>query len=331
MKEVKIMIHDIQALHEGYRSCVEDIIVSVATWWGMDHQYMYTEAWDFYYTRWTPLSKDALGSRLHEGIDKTWHNLSAFHGLILHINSHLHSPYEAFELIKKETGAKRPVMIYINDYWCHWRTSYQKEHQIQPCLVIGVEADNSGLMCIDPYTTREIKNLPIHDFHDAYKNIVTFEKREEHILPFSIQAVMIPILEDLLGLREEDNRFDRMRDFAIDIENTLDLNLEVDHNAPYDIKSDLFNTIKYIARRRTQFATLLTYISNRFHVDMLHYAQTVNQTAQKWDLIVNLLLRMYYSKDWLTSRKNIAKKVKEAADYEENIAESLLFSLISTK
>jgi len=327
MKEVSRVMLDIKPMHGDFRSCVEDIIVSVASWWGRNHEMMYAEAWNFKYTRWSPVLPSTLGRRLSEGEDKTWSHLARYHGIFLVFHGNLFSPSDALKLIRKELSKAQPVMIYVNDYWCPWRKFYQTEHQIQPCLVVGIEESSSELICIDPYSTSEIKHFPIDKFMHAFKSCVTFIKGDDIDTIVDADDIIRFSLENLLSSKEERNKFDDMRTFAFDIENTLDMNLEIQGSTFSDPKSELLNTLKYIARRRKQFSLFLKYMSEKYIGDISHYSDRMSLAWQKWSVITNLFLKMYYMQDWIVSRKNIADKIREAADFEEHIARGLLDAL----
>ncbi|WP_432409064.1 hypothetical protein [Wukongibacter sp. M2B1] len=320
---------NIKPLHGDFRSCVEDVIVSVASWWERNHELMYAEAWNFQYTPWDPVLPNTIGKRLSEGEDKTWSYLARFHGIFLKYQKNLHSPSEALKLIENELEKGHPVMVYVNDFWCPWRKFYQIEHQIQPCLVVGINVSNSQLICIDPYSTSEFKVFPIDKFMNAYKNCVTFTKGQYTDVDERVEDIIRLSAEKLLECKEHGNRFDNMRIFAFDIEHTLDMNMEMQGSTFSAPRYQLLNTLKYLARRRRQYSLFIGYMSKRYGWNISNYCNEMDLASQKWNIITNLFLKMHYMQEWYISRKNIANKIREAADFEERIANSLLNSLDS--
>ncbi|SCY96022.1 hypothetical protein [Alkaliphilus peptidifermentans] len=320
------MILNIKPKHEDFRSCVEDIVASVASWWDRNHLLMYAEAWNFQYIPWNPSLPNTLGRRLWEGEDKTWLNISNYHGIKISFQKDIISPQDAMMLIKSQLSEHRPIMVYVNDYWCPWRKLYQKEHQIQPCLVVGFEEGDSGLICIDPYSTKEIKYFPKEEFEYAYKNCVTFQKVENYNELLIVEDIIRLSPEKLFDEKAHGNSFQSMRNFAYDMENTLDMNLEMEGSTFSAPKSELLNTLKYISRRRRQYFLFLKYIGEGYGIDVCRYSEGMDMSWEKWSIITNLFLKMYYLEDWKLNKKSIAGKIREAADLEEAIALDILNS-----
>lgn len=327
MKEVNAMMLDIKPLHENYRSCVEDVVASVVSWWSREHELMYAGAWNFKYSRWNPVMSNTFGRRLNEGEDESWTYLASFHGVALSFQDNLYSPSDALDLIGSELRKKRPVMTYVNDFWCPWRKDYQTEHQIQPCLVIGFDTSGTNLICIDPFSTYEVLVFPVEQFVLAYKGCVTFIKFQQVETITNIKNIVGISPLKLFDSEGGKNRFDDMRVFAGDIDKTLDLNMEVQGGTASAPKSELLNIVKYITRRRKQFSVLLKYAEERYGGFFAGYSVKMDSVWQKWNIITNLFLKMYYMQDWYESRKNLADKIWKVADFEESIAKALLSDL----
>lgn len=307
---------DIKPIHEEYRSCTEDIICSVAAWLDMDHELMYTEAWDFIYDGWTPGHPYGIGDRLSEGIDRTWHNICHYHGLQLEYKKNIFTFNQARSTIFERLREGYPVMIYLDGYWCDWRKEGRNRHIYSNVLVIGYDASDKLFICIDPYYLDKTIGFPAEKMQLAYKNLIIISQNKE-IKEENVLEVLHKSPRRLL------KKFSMMYHFAHDIEHTLDFNLEtLGEDEMINIK--LFNILKFIIRRRKQYSAFLKYVYTHYHKVRKNYSGDMENIADKWNMILKLLMKSYYSEDWIIRRKHIAKLILDIVDLEKKLAYQII-------
>ncbi|MEF2965908.1 hypothetical protein V3851_08710 [Paenibacillus sp. M1] len=318
---------NIQPKHEDYRSCLEDILASVSAYWKRDHELMFIGSWNFCFRSSCTNTSETLGSRLHEGEENTRRYLDYYHGIVLETHDPI-SEKELWEIVASELTGNKPVIIYVNDYWCPWSKNYRIREEMHPCLAVGMGSDDNGLFCLDPYNVSNIQFLSADLCGRLHRKCGTFQLQDRQEKPHNWSEIIYKASFGMLK-KEADfgNRFDDMRAFAQEIGRSLDLDVEARENG-WMLDSLLLDRLKYIMRRRKQFAVVLNYLALNCEEEAVpylsHHSRQMLEAAQQWEIILQLLLKMFYTKSWETGRLKIADKLRELADFEEQIALAMI-------
>lgn len=311
------MVLDVKPIHMHYQSCTEDIIVTIAVWLGIDYQLMYAFAWNFEYKQWNQTLPYSIGQRLCEGEDKSWDYMNQYHGLDFKLEE---IPFfdQASERMIQELDKKHPVILYLDYFYCDWRADGKKHHECTDVLVIGYERDRNVFICLDPYYTTNSVILSFETLQKGYKAIVTYSCRKQNKLPESMYDILGKAKNHML----QTNAFEQMRCLGRDIRDSLDFCME-QVCEEQDTRMPILDRIKYIIRRREQYAIFLRYIRSQCTFPEDEANDLMMITTAKWKLVLKLLMRSYYAKDWQEKRCLTAEKIFELSELEERLAKIL--------
>ena len=309
-------------LHEEHRSCLEDILVSIAVFLEKEYEIMYTEAWNFNYLEWTILNPGNYGTRISEGEDKTLYYLKVYQGIEMKYRKELNKFSDIIMEIKKNDNKNNPIIVYFNEFYCPVSKYYNLENRLQPYLIIGLNKNQEYIQICNPNTKKIIQNISCKDFEKAYRYHVIVDSNNSYINnPDFYNLVTLSARKMLNGCK---NKFDQMRFLADDLSVVFDLQLEGTINMDNTVQSEILNTFTYITRRREQYSIFMNYISNKYDKGALEFADLMHTASKNWNIITNSMLRIFITKDWDSKKEFVANKIKSVADFEENVAIKIL-------
>lgn len=316
------MCLDVKPVHDEAWSCLEDLIISAASWLGYDYQLMFSEAWNFIFQPSQVNPTATLGERLHEGEDRSWQLLDRYHGIHLVTDTTI-TAADACKVIKDELSRKLPVIVYINAFWCPWTNVYQKSYFTHTCLAIGSDDTHDELICIDPYTTKNVERLAMHNFNEGFEKYAVFDIKNGTVADIQCRTIFADAAKRMLDSVNNINSFNMMTSFADAIEKSLDLAVETQGNSDL-LKSLLYERLKYLCRRRLQFSQLLKYlVAGGYLKDAATLIEGFNRAAQLWEIIRNILIKSYYLPERQPMQIKAANRIREAAAHEEKLAGTL--------
>ncbi len=312
---------EMEMLDEDGRNCLEIAAVSVAKWWGMNYELIFCEAWGFVFNPPHGHMDGSIGKYLNSdwGEMRGYAEKYAGMGLVIHEEK---SPEEFLSMVMGELEAGRPSLVYIDIFWCPWmHHSYQKNHQGHYCLAVGYEEDGT-ICCLDAAANYMEFKLPENDMLNGCQRCITFVKNPE---PQDIDWQ--GIIENAYARLQASNAFESMRNFAEQLEKSMDIQLETEG---YDDGwgAPLINQITRIKKGRVQFAKVLDWISKSHGVkEYSVLSERLMEVSHLWARVYTLLSAAYYEPVLNDDvRREIGEIIKECADCEENAA-GLMFKV----
>jgi hypothetical protein len=165
---------EIPIKYDNAYNCVDNLVVAIAKWWNKEYALMSAEAWEFSYKPIKLDNSETIGNNVTLNERSNYDYLLEYHGIkttYIEAKDYL----EVLEVIKSELSQNRPVVIYMDTYWCHWYSELYKElHRPHFCLV--TDMDDKGLFISDIQMANKGAILPIDEFMKGFRSYVTFLK-----------------------------------------------------------------------------------------------------------------------------------------------------------
>ena len=308
----------IQPFHKKTFTCYYDEMATVALWLKRDYDLMFSEAWSFkYYENPTDTGKINPNTgysfnviREYHGIDITKKTPCTFDELI--------------EAIETEVIKGYPVIFSTNAYVCPWNPSYQKQYLPHFCLAIGVDFEAKEILCMDPYLTPEIIMLPFQNLKEAYDHYFTFEKRDFKNIGSEWRDILHNTTNKVFGSGKDENTFYNIREFANLFDNSFDI---IEEASKTDYILDLspgMLVLTNIEWARINVSTYFNYIAKQCNVPELNdFGDQMVEASKNWSILKSIICKACITKN-NNLGKIVAKKIREIADYEEEVANNLL-------
>lgn len=293
-------------------SCLDAIVISLASYQVLDYEPMFYDSWNFIYD--TRLGTK-IGDRLHEGEDRSWINIKEYAGLEI-IEYGRNDELE--KTIDEELFTRNiPILLYIDAYYCPWTKVYQKESYTHTCLLIGKQGGET-YMSIDPYTNLKYNPIPLEEIRKGCTGYAVFRKMEPQKTLSCDQLLrhQINIMSEKIN---GNNKIEMMKLFANDIEQHFHLNDELNGNENL-LKAMLFERLKFLSRRRRQFSALLRYMNRTYGMPlMLQLAEKFDDAASKWETVRNTMIKLCFSENMDDLRIRAQKRILAASEQESEI------------
>jgi hypothetical protein len=311
---------DIKPIHYDFLTCFEDSIVTVAEWSGYRYELMFSEDWNFVFN----FEKSRLNKNLGQSIEVTSHDiknkLDKFHGI--KIESVEISSEKVTKVIIDELKNKKPIIVFVDSFWCPWDWFFQKRHNDHAFLVTGFD-DTEKFYCCDCFyqTNNIITGEELRKGFIGRTEVFSFEGNEKIYVNWSnvLQIVLNRLRDGDRGL----NAFDSMRYFADVLESLTDLQNEILGCEEYLFSAPLVSNLEYIAYGRRRFARLLDYFEEEIGIKYLQeLANRLRKVAIQWANIRLMLIKLTFSYDALIKNR-IVSKIREIAESEESMAEQM--------
>ncbi|MCX8131999.1 MAG: AMP-binding protein [Clostridia bacterium] len=325
----KIILEDIIPLHEDTRNCYEDLIASLASWLGRDHQMLYLKDWDFEFDE---TKGDLLGKCLSPKSDLSTRIdlLHKYHGIKL-TEQNCKDAKEALKLIRNEICEGRPVAINLDIFWCPWfQVAYQQYHGQHFCTINGIDS-NDNLFCIDSSPMNYGDFLPKEHFLNGFnKYMLTMSVDEDTShLTGSWQDILRERISYMYEKVNGFNTFEQMINFSKALENCNDIEQEIREFMDTDVFfSHIFVQLQQLYRNRIHFGESLAYLGKKNKIGILEkYASDINRIGFIWNSIYGFIIKACLSSDKAFKKEvsyAAAKKILEIAVLEEEFAQNLL-------
>lgn len=315
------MLLDIPAIHNDSRNCYEDLVASVALWWGRRYEMMFAEAWGFAFHN---LPGAGLGEKLEAGRGKIEVSLEKHHGISVQWQEQK-SASLALDAIRHELGMGNPVCLNIDKYWCPWGNTYKEGHDRHYCLVGGVDETEGGLSCIDPFFHMENDKLSVEDFLQGYGAYAVFRIGVDPGTDFDWKGIIRKAVDRLGTGNGEAGAFDSLRRFSKSLREELDMGSET-HGYGSVWFCPLFLKLRIAANGRNLFSATLRYLAECHNVKGLaSIADRLEHAGRKLMSVQSMLVKTTFLPDQENRvRGSACEKMEEIAGIEEKIAEDLL-------
>lgn len=318
---------DIKPDHKSWRTCYEDIVVTVLNWLGRGHELMYLESWQFSFMTNTEVSI-SIGQRLNYDLlteeEKVLSLIKRFYGVDLKV--HLQKDMdETIAAIGRELQLKKPVIIGIDSYWIPWDSAFQIVHWNHAILIVGIDEEKQQVHCTDPFYSIEHCVMSYESIQNGIQNYVTFEIDDNYDTNFDWRESFKNIVLKDKNPENDKNIFKEIRSLANAIENSLDVAKETEGYKDAGT-IPLNQSLREIAFGRYKFAKLVEYLAKRYQISELFLlSNKIKLMGVKWDEIREEMFKVLASSTYIPIDE-IVVKIQEAANYEESIAHQL-FSL----
>ncbi len=327
---------------------------------GQDYELMYQDAWGFQYNdelEFCSLNpkeyelfygyskkqqkavcekyKNALGRKVSGGQNRQEKWLSFYHGVETQ-----HKKFNTQELylegIKKQLAKGIPVEMWFDQYFMPWTKEVRKKAPLRYqgyMMIHGFDEETGDFHCIDIHGTRTEEVMPMRNFlaflkeHQRYC-FTTYRPTGEQN-PFQVKRFLEKTLQRIEGIGNK-SIFNEMRRLADDIEKKFDFQEEIALSqeskgslaAPTHILC--VKSFTEVSRMRNLFALTLTYIGERENMpEILKLSERFRLHAAKWQILVAILGKAYFKKDFNGLDKQLSEHIRRLADEEEETKEIL--------
>ncbi|GEM_PF-2756494 len=299
--------------------CLENLIPPLAKWFGKNYELMSINSWGFEYSRLVNDQEEKLLSKsFSSGTYSNFEYLAKYHGIQL-IRHEKVAFKTMVSCIKNELNSKKPVIIYNDSFWCSWYTErYKKIYGTHYCLIIGYESD--GLFVIDSQFARNGAFLSYDDFEMGYNDYFICEVSNTNEMDTNWIEILRLSISNRKMFCSNDNMFNALKFFAIDIVEKLDLNIEMNDYKELPSSSPLITKLSNIGKKRRQFSNALNFLSKEYGVVELDVlSKKFLELSNIWSSIFGLLIKAYYTNNDIRLLKKIRDKITKIANEEENI------------
>lgn len=319
------MIQVIPLYNEKY-NCIENILGSIAAYWGCDCSMMSSEVWGFSYKSIQSLTDSTLriGDKIHSNSGDFFKLFEQYHDV--KINIHDLSSYTVGDLkniIANEIHEEHPVILMIDLFRCPWTKFYEVYHAIHYCLILGINEEHHSLYCIDPLYTVDVIELPVANFEQGCMSCITLQhvQKESHIdWRFVIKNASL----HYLGGENSQRAYDDMCLFAKEMKEQYHAADEFTEVNGQKI-SKLSNQINYIRLARLSFSYFLEEFAKKYNINALYeFSDRMNKISNIWYNINIMFIKSSYLEENERFKNRIANTVLELAKQERDMAHALI-------
>lgn len=316
------MIHVIPIYNEKY-NCIENILHSLAVYWGYECYMMSSEVWGFSYK-----SSDntlLIGDRIHSNSGDYFKLFEQYHNVKIKtydLNKKIITDY--MDIISTEINTEHPVILMLDIFYCPWTKFYKLLHAIHYCMVVEVSEDKQAFYCIDPFYTLNVIELPLTNFEQGGISFITMRKLQQKEVGTDWRSVMKHAAIHYLGMEDSKAAYRDMCYFARDVK-------EHYHAADEFIQvgdkkfSHLSNQINYIRLARLSFSDFLEIFAQKYQIyELYKFSKRMLQAGQCWYNINIMFIKESFMEEGGLLIDRISRSILELAEQEKNLAIDLL-------
>jgi hypothetical protein len=321
---------NIKPLHDDTRNCLEDIYVTVATWWNREYAFLFLHSWSFGFMPSSLVKKEFIGDRItlnrsrESRCDKQELLLEKYHGIRVEWKR-FGTMQEIISVIENEIMKYNPVCLYIDSFWCPWNPAYKKFNINHFFLATGIDKEKRIIYCIDPFYSKKVELLSFENLAVGGDSYITFELLEDQNRDCDLLDIIREAISVILGDGNRKSDFALMRALANEVKDSFDGGYESEGRGIDDLWSTpLIRMLEQLYGGRKNFLELVKQIaidSGREGVEQI--AQELEEIFQNWIIIKGLFIKAMIRPSTTTNEK-IAKLLLNTANREENIANKLL-------
>lgn len=312
----KISIKPIQEID---CDCSEHSIITILSWLGYDYRMIFSKHWNFIFTPESSKNNIVGDQIFNKNIDLEDYVADLFG---ISFKKIICKKNEAISIIKEELNKSMPLIAGIDPFWYPLDNNYQVRHSNHIIIITGIDIEKQELLCIDPYLTKEEVTYSIENFEKSMYFLARVDK-EHRVKEVNNSKFISDSIRSIVN-ENEVNFFDSMRGFADYIETDMDIEAEIPdiHNMDY---APIIQTLNRVALSRTIFSKYLAYVADNSiqsgSIEAL--AADVQKAREKWRVVRTYIAKARVVDEHQLFLKKVSKKVREIADFEENILEEL--------
>ena len=286
-------------------SCLQRPMATVLNWYKKDYRYLFASCWNFSYD----YMENYKGVNFVPELSALLNNSRKYTGISFSINEI--NIEHRIEFITNELLEDRPVVTYMDSFWCPWFPSYMKSHVHHYILIIGVNYKQNHFICLDKLEKQEIVFLPFDDYFHGSGELLTVLQQEY----YATTTVLKDTYESLLPNTTKIN----IINFSSQIRDSL--NVELCLNDYHDARvAPLYTWLKGISNDRVNFSSFLELLS----IDSYEFFKNKLQTlANEWKTVIILLIRLGCRKQNITGYQNVCDRINIIAEDEYYLMQKL--------
>ncbi|HEX3027896.1 MAG TPA: BtrH N-terminal domain-containing protein [Clostridia bacterium] len=315
--------------HDNFRSCMEDQIASIASWFQRDFQLMYAQSLKIQYSpNENPNLSTAGRHRINLESISMLNSLEKYHG-IQRIENTTTADDKLLKALYRELKEGHPNIVFLNSYYLHWLVNYKRASTMHNCSVIGFKEDFSKVYCSDSFFMKDCVEIDKEEFlKGCRQNFISFKLSAAEENSVKWQDVIEDSIVSIEGLDSSQSSFDSIRCFAEDIRASLDLKSEISNQN--DIwSSPILMDINWISHKRVKFAELLEYLSQKgCNKDLGSLAQTFRLLSSKWNINYAMTVKAYNTGNTAGFKEKLSSKILDMVTAEEKALNSLKSMLL---
>lgn len=301
---MKTIIEGIVPFDDKKLTCFERPLYAYINALGMNPEYLGLATWSFtgnYVKDFQGIANNTPMQWIVDGVD-------CIYGVQMHI-SQPENHSAAITIIERELVAGRPVMVYIDSFFCPWYPSYYRSHINHYVLVVGI-SHHDELICLDrPNQESPYRLLPYRDYYNGrgLGEIIQFRFPDTYR---DVQYHAKCFFHRQLARMRTSNQFEKIRQFASYIRESFSINDELDKVHDYRVAS-IYTWLKGISTSREKFAVALKMCDIDMQEDCV---DELKHLSIQW---MNILVQLMLAKDRAIDLDHLADLILTIADQEE--------------
>lgn len=303
-------------------NCLDNAWISIAAWLKRDYQLVFSQSWNFEFKLGKQYKEDLFCNRIcvkqldYKRLIEMCCDIQFKYNKVTNVN-------ESLRILENEFNEGRPVIIYMNSFWCPWKIEYQKINAPHFCLALGTD-ENGNLQCVDSGPLNYGIILPLHDYLEGGGNCITFQITEPKLQKIEYNLIIRESLMDLYKQINGFNTFDSIRNLSIELKGHFNLAEELKDNDLSNIwLVPIIMKLRSVSGGRLQYATFLKYYYSKNNInDLLLLSSDLEFVSSRWDLVRKIIEKHIFSKR-LVDIDKLSNIISEIADLEEAIAQKL--------
>ncbi|OXM13897.1 BtrH N-terminal domain-containing protein [Paenibacillus herberti] len=256
------------------------------------------------------------GDRISPHMDDTFPLLKKYHGIQI-TEYQPDSADEMISIIDNHLRGNKPIIMFVDAYWCPWDPGYQKYHNMHFVIVIGYNSRSRMFTCVDGFFVKEREELPasaLYHYSSVCYSICDLGKPDA-TLTFEEAATCT-----VKKLSVTHNMVDDIVAFSQDIELHFNYEEEVKRYQDKWWASPLFKRLIKISQGRKLFAEAIEYFQDQRAEGIRHQ---LNLCSKQWDNLRIMLIKASYSSNAKPVLRRVSEKLEEISRLEQAILESL--------
>lgn len=312
----------ISPINDDRLTCFERPLCAVANWLG--REYSLTFLGSFNFTRNYVKTYDSVS----QVADLT--DLLQMYMWATNITVTTHNSFDAHEanhIFLNELNAGRPIMAFIDSYYCPWYPSYKQSHIKHYVLIVGISLKNKKFICIDRYSSEPNKFLflPFDDYIKGKGEFFLFEPLCS--IRHNDSTIKEKITFHLRKITSCNDIFNNIYEFQKCLLNDFSIENEL-HNVHIYKVAPIYTWLKGIANSRIKYKNVLSYCQNEYNLQLPETVQlNLENSYKKW---WKVLLQVVKAKDssWPKQEYMIAANTLDyIIQYETSIIDEILLYL----
>lgn len=318
---MKILLK-IKPIHNDYRGCGQDAIVTVVNWLEMDYAILFSESWGFCFDISKYDKEKNISNCLSADYGQIDRILSRYYGLYYkwEVSSDY---YQVIREIENQLINNLPVMIKLDTYFCPWDYGYKKYHVLDHVLlIVGIDTENNLFYITDCFNGVVEKQINIElCFPIGNIKYAKFAKQRVKSEKLDIKKLITITNNKLKRPLENKKSFDMISDFGEILCPEIIFNEILKNEQIW--ASPLLTNLYEISKGRRQFLDAFKYLCKKENeYNIMAICEMLENASVAWRTVLSMIVKFYYSKDpeYLT---RVKIKISTLAQFEADILDKL--------